>query len=110
MSFHMLSPEEFEKKLDAMDPTILKEEYTKFFIKLNELDFNDLMQETYSQQKFSKPSNLLDKNDQFIVSSGLNPTSNFELFLDFENDFKSYHRPANNFNKVSLNLNPKDAA
>lgn len=32
-----------------MDPTILKEEYTKFFIKLNELDFNDLTQKTYSQ-------------------------------------------------------------
>lgn len=49
MSFNMLSPEEFEKELDAVDPTILKEEYTKFFIKLNELDFNDLIQETHSQ-------------------------------------------------------------
>lgn len=58
MSYHMLPPEEFEKKLDAMDPTILKEEYTKFFIKLNKLDFNDLMQEAYSQQKFSKSSNI----------------------------------------------------
>ena len=58
MSFHMLSPKEFEQKLDTMDPIILKEEYTKFFIKLNELDFNDLMQETYSQQKFSKSSNI----------------------------------------------------
>lgn len=47
MSFHMLSPEEFEQKLDTMDPIILKEEYTKFFIKLNELDFNDLTQEAY---------------------------------------------------------------
>lgn len=53
MSFHMLSPEEFEKNLDAMDPTVLKEEYTKFFTKLNELDFNDLMEETHSQQKLS---------------------------------------------------------
>lgn len=49
MSFHMLSPEEFEKELDAVDPTILKEEYIKLFIKLNELDSNDFIQETYSQ-------------------------------------------------------------
>lgn len=54
----MLSPEEFEKKLDTIDPTILKEEYSKFFIKLNELDFSNLMQEAYSQQKFSKSSNI----------------------------------------------------
>lgn len=40
-----------------MDPTVLKEEYTKFFTKLNELDFNDLMEETHSQQKFSNSQN-----------------------------------------------------
>lgn len=50
MSYHMLPPEEFEQKLDVMDPNILKDEYTKFFIKLNELDFNDLIL-TFESQK-----------------------------------------------------------
>lgn len=50
MSYHMLSPEEFDKKLDTIDPTILKEEYTKFFVKLNELDFNDLIS-TFESKK-----------------------------------------------------------
>ena len=51
MSYHMLPPEEFEQKLDVMDPNILKDEYTKFFIKLNELDFNDLILTFESQKK-----------------------------------------------------------
>ena len=51
MSFHMLSPEEFGKKLNDMDPAVLKEEYTKFFTKLDELELNDLKRETHSYKK-----------------------------------------------------------